>query len=467
MPPPGGAHLRRAGEPEINVSINPIQETLRTLRNGAVDSGDLVGACLDAIKDPKGEGARTFLRVYEDVPVSAGGGLLAGLPISIKDLFDVAGEVTTAGSKVLLDRKAAEKDALIVQRLKEAGAVIVGRTNMTEFAFSGLGLNPHYGTPRNAFDRENGRIPGGSSSGAAVSVTDGMSHAAIGTDTGGSVRIPAALCGLTGFKPTSRRVSCEGIIPLSSTLDSVGPIAPTVACCELLDSVLAGEAYVPVPEAQISNLRLGALNGYVTDGLECDVASAFHEALSAFIQLGARIEPVTCLAIEEIPAVNQRGGFSAYESFAWHRSLLEASPEKYDPRVSARIQRGRDIGKTEYQELIARRNSICRQAYDAFKGYDAILLPTTPRTAPRIADLVESDDAYFNANAAMLRNPSVFNFLDGAALSIPCHRPGRLPVGLMIAGLSMSDKKILSVGKALERALSEAGMATHRTAAPW
>ena len=200
--------------------ITPIRETLRRLHNREVHSGDLVRECLNAIRNPAGEGERTFIQIYEGVLSSSEDGPLAGLPISIKDRVDVTGEVTTAGSKVLRNRKPAQMDAVVVQRLKQAGAVIVGRTNMTEFAFSGLGVNPHYGTPRNAFDRESGRIPGGSSSGAAVSVTDGMAHAAIGTDTGGSVRIPAALCGLTGFKPTSRRVSCEGIVPLSSTLDS-------------------------------------------------------------------------------------------------------------------------------------------------------------------------------------------------------------------------------------------------------
>jgi len=443
------------------VSITPIRETLRRLHNGDVQSSDLARECLNAIRNPSGEGERTFIQVYEGVPGTSEHGLLAGLPISIKDLFDVAGEVTTAGSRVLQNRKPAQTDAVVVQRLKGAGAVIVGRTNMTEFAFSGLGLNPHYGTPRNAFDRESGRIPGGSSSGAAVSVTDGMAHAAIGTDTGGSVRIPAALCGLTGFKPTSRRVSCEGIIPLSSTLDSVGPIAPTVACCELLDSVLAGETYVPVPAPQVSGLRLGVLQGYVLEVLEEDVARAFQEALYIFAKLGARVEPITFQALEEIPLLNKKGGFSAYESFAWHRSLLEESPEQYDPRVKVRIERGRDISAAEYQDLITKRSAICDLACDAFKGYDAILLPTTPRIAPRIADLTTSDEAYFDANAAMLRNPSVFNFLDGAALSIPCHRPGHPPVGLMIAGPSMSDKKILSVGKALEHSLSEKGKATH------
>jgi aspartyl-tRNA(Asn)/glutamyl-tRNA(Gln) amidotransferase subunit A len=449
------------GAASKRVSITPIHETLRRLRNQDLDSSDLVRECINRIHDPSGEGERTFIQIYEAVPSASADGPLAGLPISIKDLFDVAGQVTTAGSKVLRNSKPAERDAVVVQRLKQAGAIIIGRTNMTEFAFSGLGLNPHYGTPRNGFDRESGRIPGGSSSGAAVSVTDGMSHAAIGTDTGGSIRIPAALCGLTGFKPTSKRISREGTVPLSSTLDSVGPIAPTVACCELLDSVLAGETYIPVHEAQIEDLHLGVLQGYVLEALEEDVARAFHESLDTFARLGARINSVTFPILEEIPLLNRKGGLSAYESFAWHRSFLEQSPEEYDPRVKVRIERGRDISTAEYRDLIAKRSAICGLALDVFRSYDAILLPTTPRIAPRIADLIESDEAYFEANAAMLRNPSVFNFLDGAALSIPCHLPGRLPVGLMAAGPSMSDRKILSVGKTLERSLSEAGRATH------
>jgi aspartyl-tRNA(Asn)/glutamyl-tRNA(Gln) amidotransferase subunit A len=232
----------------------------------------------------------------------------------------------------------------------------------------------------------------------------------------------------------------------------------------LLDSVLAGEAYVPVPGAHTSNLRLGVLQGYVLEDLEDEVARTFQEALGIFEKHGAQIEPVTFPALEEIPLVNQKGGFSAYEAFAWHRSLLQESSEEYDPRVKVRIERGRDIDAAEYHNLITQRSAICGLASNAFQGYDAILLPTTPRIAPWIADLTKSDETYFDANAAVLRNPSVFNFLDGAALSIPCHRPGNPPVGLMIAGPSMSDKKILSVGKALERSLSEAGRATHWTA---
>ena len=229
-------------------SLEPIACALERLATGEGSSCALVGACLEAIDDRAGEGSRTFIRVSAEsargtaaaVDSSRSQDALAGLPISVKDLLDVAGESTAAGSAILADAAPSESDAVVVQRLRRAGAVLVGRTNMTEFAFSGLGLNPHYGTPRNPYDRAIGRIPGGSSSGAAISVTDQMASAAIGSDTGGSVRIPAALCGLTGFKPTARRVSLDGSLPLSFTMDSLGPLAPTVACCALIDAVLAG-----------------------------------------------------------------------------------------------------------------------------------------------------------------------------------------------------------------------------------
>ena len=441
--------------------LTPIYETLLKLRTGQVRSSDLSRACLDAIHDPAGEGALAFIRVYDcakDIPAN---GPLAGLPISIKDLFDVEGEPTTAGSTLLRHSAPARNDAVVVQRLKSAGAVLVGKTNMTEFAFSGLGLNPHHGTPRNAFDRENARIPGGSSSGAAVSVTDGMSHAAIGSDTGGSVRVPAALCGLTGFKPTARRIPLDGVLPLSPSLDSIGPIAPTVACCELLDSVMSAESCSPAKTARISDVRVGVLQGYVLDGLEPEVAQAFQDALDVFSRSGAKVESVEFSCLDNILSANAKGGFSAPESFAWHRSLLEEYSDEYDPRVLSRIMRGRDLSAADYLDVLAARKRIIHSAESAFDGFDAIVLPTTPRVAPRISDLVASDAAYFDANIAMLRNPSVFNFLDGTALSIPCHRPGQPPVGLMIAGLAMWDKKIFGVGKALEAALTEAGCATH------
>jgi aspartyl-tRNA(Asn)/glutamyl-tRNA(Gln) amidotransferase subunit A len=450
-------------------TLLPIAHTLKGLAAGELRSSDLVESCLNAITDPSGVGARTFTRVFSDSARSKAkefdthrtAGALGGLPISIKDLFDVAGEPTTAGSVVLAQAPAAKADAVAVTRLRAAGAIVMGRTNMTEFAFSGLGLNPHYGTPSNPYDRSSKRIPGGSSSGAAVSVTDGMAYAAIGSDTGGSVRIPAALCGLTGFKPTARRIPLDGALPLSGTLDSVGSLAPTVACCACIDAVLAGLAQQPIRPVEARNLRFAVLQGYVLDGLDTSVAAAFSSALALLSRCGAHLEEITFPSLDKIPIANQKGGFAAAEGYAWHRSLLETRAPHYDPRIVSRILRGKEITAEDYVELAQARRQIIADAAHTFAEYDAILMPTVPCIAPRIADLEATDEAYFAANAMILRNPSVINFLDGCALSVPCHFPGEAPVGLMIAGLAMQDESILNIGAAIESLLAADGRATH------
>jgi aspartyl-tRNA(Asn)/glutamyl-tRNA(Gln) amidotransferase subunit A len=329
---------------------------------------------------------------------------------------------------------------------------------MTEFAFSGLGLNPHYGTPRAPYAREEGRIPGGSSSGAAVSVSDGMAVAAIGSDTGGSIRIPAALCGLTGFKPTARRVPRDGVLPLSNSLDSIGPIAPTVACCALIDEVLSGEKH-SLLDADAKSLHLGVVQGYVLDGLEPHVAASFAAALTALSRAGVRLSEVKFDALDEIPKSYRNGGIPAAESYVWHRELIERDADRYDPRVLARIVRGRDISEAEYAELLKERRNIIAASESAFAKVDAWIMPTVPRVAPLVAALEISDEAYFDANAAMLRNPSIFNFLDGCAISIPCHKPGEAPVGLMLAARSGSDTRLLQIAFAVEGLLAEAGCA--------
>src|SRR6266436_1253615 len=251
------------------VVLRPIAALAQELAEGKTTSRKLVEAALARIADAGGEGGRVFTKVHaQDALLAADASdrlrkqgvvpsPLAGLPVSVKDLFDIAGDVTTAGSKILRDRSPAAADALAVARLRSAGAVVIGRSNMTEFAFSGIGINPHYGTPANPYDRVSRRIPGGSSSGAAVSVSDGMAAFALGTDTGGSVRIPAALCGIAGFKPTTARIPREGAFPLSRTLDSVGPLAPSVACCATVFQILAGEPPHPLNTAALAGLRLG------------------------------------------------------------------------------------------------------------------------------------------------------------------------------------------------------------------
>ncbi len=452
-------------------TLTPISVNLEKLASGEVTSLSLVNECLDAIADPLGEGKRAFTRVapdavraaasQADAAVKLKSAPLAGLPISIKDLVDVAGEPTPAGSVALANSAPKIADAPIVQRLRSAGAVIVGRTNMTEFAYSGLGINPHYGTPRNPYDRATGRIPGGSSSGAVVSVTDCMAHAAIGSDTGGSVRIPAALCGVVGFKPTARRVPISGVLPLSPSLDSLGPIAPTVACCALIDAVLAGEAPQPLVTPDLSSLRLAVLQGYVLDSLQPAVAEAFSAAISLLSSRGAKLTDVHFTSLNRIPEANARGGLIAAEAYAWHRHLLEDHSTEYDPRVLTRILRGAQLSAADYIDVLDARRQIIADAASAFAEYDAILLPTLACIAPPIAELVADDQAYLDANATILRNPSIINFLDGCALSVPCHLPGESPVGLMIAGLAGQDKTVLSLGAVIESALAAAGRAVH------
>jgi aspartyl-tRNA(Asn)/glutamyl-tRNA(Gln) amidotransferase subunit A len=453
------------------MQLEPLAKTMASLAAGHATSRELVEKSLAVAADPSGEGARTFTKLYsvsalhtanaidEQRRTGVPQGALLGLPISVKDLFDVDGEPTPAGSILLADAPPATKDAAVVSRLRSAGAVLVGRTNMTEFAYSGLGINPHYGTPRNPYDRPNGRIPGGSSSGAAISVTDGMAAAAIGTDTGGSLRIPAALCGLTALKPTARRVPLQGVLPLSHSLDSVGPIAPTVACCARIDAVLSGEPYAPLAHSELTKLRLGILQGYVLDELDADVARRFEAAVSLLSKGGAHLKEIHFSALDEIPGCYANGGIQAFEAYEWHRQLIAQHSELYDPRVLVRILRGKDISQAAYLELMKTRRRIISEAGRAFADSDVWLLPTVPRIAPLISELVSNDAAYFQANTTMLRNTSIFSFLDGCALSIPCHLPGEAPVGLMLAAPGGRDKHLLRIGAAIEAALAEAGCA--------
>ena len=446
-----------------------IEAHAAALREGRTTSSALIEQALDRLGDSSGEGQRTFVKVYADRARAAArasdllrsAGLscsaLEGLPISIKDLFDVAGETTLAGSVVRQGAPAATEDAEVVRRLQAAGAIVIGRTNMTEFAYSGLGLNPHYGTPLNPWDRTTGRIPGGSSSGAAVSVADGMAVAGIGSDTGGSVRIPAALCGLTGFKPTARRVSMCGVLPLSAYLDSVGPIAPTVACCAALDSVLSGEQADLPRSLPLRGLRLLAPTTVVRDDMDASVADAFGRALSALSAAGALVQEAPLPAFSRLAGINAKGGFTAAEAWAWHRETIERAADRYDPRVVSRILRGKELSAADLLDLLHARTAWIAEVEAAVSGFDALILPTVPLVAPSVAELAASDEAYFRANGLMLRNPTLINFLDGCALSLPCHEPGSAPVGLMIAGAAMSDRRILAIGRAVETCLRAAG----------
>jgi aspartyl-tRNA(Asn)/glutamyl-tRNA(Gln) amidotransferase subunit A len=384
---------------------------------------------------------------------------LAGIPVSVKDLFDEAGQVTRAGSRVLETAAPAPEDSPVLRRLRAAGAVIVGRTNMTEFAYSGLGLNPHYGTPRNPWDRATGRIPGGSSSGAAVSVLDGAAAAAIGTDTGGSVRIPSALCGLTGFKPSASRVPADGVLPLSVSLDSIGPLARSVACCALLDAVLADTARPAPRAASLAHARIALPRTLVLDGMDAAVANGFDAACRTLAAAGASLVEIDVPEFAELARINRNGGLIAAEAWAWHAALIETREAEYDPRVAMRIRRGAAISAGDYLGMqAARRHWIAgvQRRLDEV-NCELMLMPTVPVVAPPIQALLESDEAYGATNLLMLRNPTLINFLDGCALSLPCHAPGEAPVGVMLAARNGQDERLLAFGAALEAALAQRG----------
>jgi aspartyl-tRNA(Asn)/glutamyl-tRNA(Gln) amidotransferase subunit A len=447
--------------------MKPILALAADLAEGRASARALVDEALDRIDDPKGEGGRAFIKVWRArarieadhhdatrklgaVPASP----LAGIPISVKDLFDVAGEPTPAGSKALADTPPARADAPIVARLRAAGAVLMGRTNMTEFAFSGIGINPHYGTPRNPCDRARGRIPGGSSSGAAVSATDGMCAGAIGSDTGGSVRIPAALCGLAGFKPTQKRVPLQGAFPLSPTLDSIGPLATTLACCALLDAVMAGEA-PSVPAAQpVRGLRLGVIKTLVLDLLDAKVAGAYQSALARLSASGAQLVDVAMPDLEEIPKINGKGGFSAPEAYSINRDTIANKAQLMDPLVLARIKRGAEMPAPDYIDLFRIRREMIGRAARLTRPFDAMVLPTIPIVAPAL-DEVATPETFRQKNVLILRNTMLFNFLDRCALTLPIHAPGEAPVGLMLVGEHGRDRRLVSAGLGVETMLAQ------------
>jgi aspartyl-tRNA(Asn)/glutamyl-tRNA(Gln) amidotransferase subunit A len=447
--------------------MRKIESTLQALEDGKFSSRALTDQCLEKAASPGGEGALVFTKLLAEAARAEADavdrrrkagiwtGPLGGIPVSVKDLFDVRGLPTTAGSVVLSDAAPADRDAVVVARLRAAGAVIVGRTNMTEFAFSGLGLNPHYGTPANPFDRKGRRIPGGSSSGAAVSVSDGMALSAIGTDTGGSVRIPAALCGLVGFKPTARRIPMSGTLPLSSSLDSIGPLAASVRCCRILDGVLSGGAVEPVEETHVRGLRLAVPKTRALDDVDPHVGRTFERALSRLASAGAQITEIDVTEFVEIESAGRIATFPAAEAFAWHRELLKRHKDRYDPRVSVRIARGETIGAADYLWLCEKRAALIRSFQSRMQGFDALVMPTVPVVAPAIADLETDDDRYHKINLLMLRNPTYINFLDGCALSIPCHVAGEAPVGFMLARFDHDDHRLLTIGEAVETEISD------------
>ncbi len=444
-----------------------ITETIAQL-NARLSAGDttreaLVASAIDNAAHKSA--AHVFTRMYPDAALAAAryadaaaaAGVelhpLAGLPVSIKDLYGVAGETTMAGSIVCRGEPVQAGDAPAVARLRTAGAAIIGKTNMTEFAFSGIGINPHYGTPVNPTDATAARIPGGSSSGAAVSVALGLSVAGLGSDTGGSIRIPAALNGLVGFKSSQGRVPLDGALELSRSLDTVCAMTRSVGDCLVVDGVLAG-APLAVRRRPLAGMRLAIPQTVVLDAMEPAVSRAFDRAIALLSAAGAQISDIKLAELAEIPAINAPGGLSPIEAYAVHHERLAKARDAFDPRVALRMMMGAQVTAQQYIALLDNRRAWIARVERAIEGFDAVICPTVPIVAPEIAPLVASDDVFFKANGLLLRNTFAFNFLDGCAFSLPCQAAGDLPVGLMLSSVNGDDAQLAAVALAVEHALA-------------
>jgi aspartyl-tRNA(Asn)/glutamyl-tRNA(Gln) amidotransferase subunit A len=450
-----------------------INDVIAALNTNKITARQLVENCLAAIDDPDGEGQRAFVSTYHDrarqqadmtdharkqgwaVPK------FAGIPLSVKDLFDEAGIVTKAGSIVLKDAAPASQDAIVVAQLKAAGFIVIGRTNMTEFAFSGLGTNAHYGTPRSPFERDPknpkiGRVAGGSSSGSAVSISDQMAVATIGSDTGGSTRAPAAFCGIVGFKPTTDRMPGTGIFPLSTSFDAAGPMGTSVDCCAILDSLMAGKDGNTEPPFPVKNLRLAIPVGYLFDDLDDHVANCFTAAIEALSAAGAIIEEMPIAPIETMRPSNNTKSIVAAEAYALHRDRLESDAvAKYDPYIAHRLAGGQDISATDYINMFAARKKVWADVHTMTRHFDALVLPTSPALPPAL-DTLDSIAAKTTINAHCLRNTSLSNYLDQPTITLPCHGAGTAPVGISLMGPRLHDRRLFAIAAGVEKILNAA-----------
>jgi aspartyl-tRNA(Asn)/glutamyl-tRNA(Gln) amidotransferase subunit A len=437
----------------------------RDLGDGKTSARELVDISLARIADPNLQGSKAFIKLH-DVRARADADRIdrlrkvgrapsayAGIPISVKDLFDLAGDVTTAGSMVLKHEPPATRDAPAIAVLKAQGFIVMGRTNMTEFAYSGVGLNPHYCTPLSAYDRNTGRIPGGSSSGAAVSVADGMVALGIGSDTGGSCRIPAAYNGITGYKPSARRVSTEGAFPLSHRFDSVGPLANSVSCCAMADAIMAGDWTGVIVPREASSITLGILKTAVLDDLDAEVAADFERSIAVLSKAGVKFADFELPELLELPRLTNKGGIVAFEAHSHHKELLAKRGSEYDSRVGMRLNAAAALTEAEYLAMVKRRDEIVAVFAERAAGFSDIVLPTVMNLPPPLHALDE-DQEYMRLNGKSLRNTYVGNFLDGCAISLPMHRPGSAPTGLMVMDRWGRDQNLFSVAVVLEGLLS-------------
>jgi aspartyl-tRNA(Asn)/glutamyl-tRNA(Gln) amidotransferase subunit A len=449
--------------PRLNLAS--ITEVRRRISSNEISTKEYVVQCIENIKNISGEGAKAFLYIAQDEAIATAHsqdillekglqiGPLSGVTVSIKDLFDIAGQVTASGSNVLRNNSPATEDSEVVSRIRRAGGIVVGRTNMTEFAYSGLGLNPHFGTPLNPYDRSNGRIPGGSTSGGAISVTDQMALIAIGSDTGGSCRIPAALCGIVGFKPTASRYSMAGVLPLSRSLDSVGILASSVQCCQIIDGVLFDGSKGDNFEVPISRINIGIVDNVVLDGMDGDVKKNYLRTIEILEKSGANLRTINSKVFERVIQLQGQPKIVSAEANSEYENILALKGEEVDPRVSSRIVKGKEISSAVYIKTLVERKLLIQAWRQEFSNDDVWVMPTVPVIAPLLNDL-SSDEEYFKYNSLMLRNPGLINFLDGCALSIPNHFAEEPPTGIMLASPGSDDETLLRCGLAVEKMLS-------------
>lgn len=444
------------------MSIGTVQDLARDLRDGSRDPVDLVAEVFDRI-DRHGDAA-LFIRTLrpraeaearaarERLRAGNPASLVDGVPLAWKDLFDLKGSVTTAGSAVLRDAAPASADAALVNAAARAGMVSVGAVNMTEFAYSGIGLNPHYGTPRNPRDPKVARSPGGSSSGSGAVVAAGIVPVSIGTDTGGSIRIPAAFNGVVGYKTSTGHYPMQGVFPLSRSLDTLGPLAQTVADCVLTDAALRGLSAPSVTAAPVAALDFVVSDTFFQDDLDPAVAANFDATLSRLSAAGARVRTIAMPDLREVAALMGRyGPLTSAEAMDVHKERL-SGPEvdRIDPRVVRRIRMAETMSAVDLIRLTEGRRMWIKKI-NAQLGNAILIAPTTPSVAMPIAPLEADVEVFFHHNFRTLRNTAIGNFLDWCGMSIPNGQDSDgMPTGFMMCAPHGQDSAVLAAGLAIE-----------------
>ena len=431
--------------------VDLAEHALQKIENGAVPHAFIGLTRERAIAQAQAAKAR----IAAGRPASA----LDGVPIAIKDLIDLKGEITTFASDLYRNNPPADADASCAAGLDRAGLVFIGKTNLTEFAFSGLGLNPHFGTPANPHDPTIPRAPGGSSSGSAVAVAAGVVPCAIGSDTGGSVRVPSSFNGLTGYKTSEGRIDKQGVAPLSVTLDTIGPMARSVEDCVLLDMAMRGAATSCVRHEDIATLHAFVPETFVTEDLDAAVSENFETAIAALEKAGARIDRSPCPIFSEIDALNRTiGGLSSAEAYNTYAQIVDGpDATRVDRRVIARMRPGKDMSARDILVIQQARTRMQQQMTTLLAGR-MMLMPTTPNTAPEIAPLEADDTVFAKTNMRGLRNTLMGNFLDTPGVAMPTGKDKNdLPTSILISTTARDDERMLGFALAVERTIASTG----------